>query len=213
MPHLPFAVHVIDRFNRDAYTREVEQHFRIRHDIYVVHRQWLDLARPDGREVDPFDTDDAIYLLGLEQGRGVVAGSRLIPTEKSNLFKNLFPHLAANGVPVGHEILEWTRFFVVPDLRGVQKSSLAAGIMLCAIQEFCLTRLKTALIVVCEDFWFDRLSALGWQPRRLGAPGRDGAAVIVGLQIRIDPEALECTREYYGIAGSCLWSGRPSERI
>ncbi|MCX8570895.1 acyl-homoserine-lactone synthase [Aminobacter sp. MET-1] len=98
-PRLPFAVHVIDRCNRNDCASELEQHFRIRHDIYVGHRQWTDFARPDGREVNPFDNDDAIYLLGLEEGRGGVAGSRFVPIKKPNLLKNLLPHLATDGVP------------------------------------------------------------------------------------------------------------------
>lgn len=83
MPRSRLAVHVIDRHNCYDYANELEQHFRIRHDIYVGHRQWTDLARPDGREVAPFDNDDAIYLLGLEEGRGGVAGSRFVPSKKT----------------------------------------------------------------------------------------------------------------------------------
>jgi acyl-homoserine lactone synthase len=59
-----FKVHAIDAGNRDLYSDAIEQHHRIRHDIYVGERRWMELARPDGREVDQFDTDDAVYLLG-----------------------------------------------------------------------------------------------------------------------------------------------------
>ena len=73
-------VHAIDAGNRHLYDHELEQHHRIRHDIYVGERKWMDLARPDGREVDQFDTVNAVYLLAVEPGKGVVGGSRLVPT-------------------------------------------------------------------------------------------------------------------------------------
>ena len=42
---------------RRLYARLLDDYFRIRHDIYVVERKWTELARPDGREIDQFDTD------------------------------------------------------------------------------------------------------------------------------------------------------------
>ena len=77
-----FKVHAIDAGNRDLYSDALEQHHRIRHDIYVGERRWMELARPDGREIDQFDTDDAVYLLGIETDGRVVAGSRLMRTDR-----------------------------------------------------------------------------------------------------------------------------------
>ena len=97
-----FHVHIVDRSNRSAYSRYVEQMFRLRHEIYVGERAWSDLERADGREVDAFDTDDAVYLLGLDSDKGVVAGSRLVPSLKPHLLSDVFPQLAPHGVPVSY---------------------------------------------------------------------------------------------------------------
>jgi acyl-homoserine lactone synthase len=94
-----FHVHIVDRSNRNAYRDELEQHFRLRHEIYVGERGWHDLARRDGREVDAFDNDDAVYLLGILPDKGVVAGSRLVPSLKPHLMSEVFPQLAEDGVP------------------------------------------------------------------------------------------------------------------
>jgi len=82
-------VHVIRRDNRHLYRDVLENYFRIRHQIYVVERKWMDLDRPDKREIDQFDTDEAVYLIGLE-GRSIVAAMRLVPTTAPTLLSELF---------------------------------------------------------------------------------------------------------------------------
>src|SRR5215218_7746679 len=101
-------VHAVTARNRADYHRFVEQHYRIRHDIYVGERKWMDLERPDGREVDQFDTEQAVYLLAMEPGKGVVGGSRLVPTLEPHLMSDVFPELAnVRGVPRAADIYEW----------------------------------------------------------------------------------------------------------
>src|SRR5262249_38699865 len=110
-------VHAIDAGNRHLYEDQIEEHYRIRHDIYVNERRWMDLERPDGREVDQFDTEKSVYLLALEGDR-VVGGSRLVPTLEPHLMSEVFPHVAdVRGVPRARDIYEWTRIFVIPAKR------------------------------------------------------------------------------------------------
>ena len=58
-------LYLIDGRNRAEYALQIEEMFRFRHSVYVEGRGWKAIARPDRREVDQFDTDEAIYLLGL----------------------------------------------------------------------------------------------------------------------------------------------------
>ena len=203
-----FHVHVINRFNRSSYQRELEEHHRIRHEIYVEERGWRDLARPDRREIDAFDTSDAIYLLGITAGRSVVAGSRLVPSLKPHLMSEVFPGLASGHVPRGQDIFEWTRFFVIPQLRAKGQSSEAAGRLYCSILEFCLDNQIRNLTIVCEAFWFERLAGLGWNPQLLGHPLQHDGMKIIGLIIDISMTALKNTRDAYRITGPVLASGQ-----
>jgi acyl-homoserine lactone synthase len=203
-----FDIHIVDRSNRGIYQDHLEQHFRLRHEIYVGERGWSDLARPDGREVDAFDTDDAVYLLGILPGSGVVAGSRLVPSLKPHLMSDVFPKLAPEGVPRAEDIFEWTRIFVVPALRRPGCPCQAAGIVYCGIVEFCLQRGISHLSIVCEAYWIDRLAALGWNPRPLGPPIEHRGEIIVGLIVNMDVTALETTREAYSINRSVLSAPR-----
>jgi acyl-homoserine lactone synthase len=84
-----FKVHAIHVGNRHLYEAALDQHHRIRHDIYVGERKWMDLERADGREIDQFDTDRTVYLLGIEPGKGVVGGSRLVPTLEPHLMSDV----------------------------------------------------------------------------------------------------------------------------
>lgn len=200
-----FQLHAVDASNRGRYHAHIEAHYRIRHDIYVGERGWRDLERPDGREVDAFDTDAAIHLLGIMPARGVVAGSRLVPTLEPTLMSEVFPQLAQGGPPRAADIYEWTRFFVVPALRQSGRPGAAAGIVYCGLLEYCLARRIRKLSIVCESYWHDRLAALGWRPRRLGKRLRHDNADIIGLLVAITPEALATTRAAYRIDRPMLY--------
>lgn len=104
-------IHIVTSENRGDYASEIEQHFRIRHNIYVGERKWMALARPDGHECDQFDNDDAIYVLVIDGGT-VIGGSRLMPSLKPHLFSEVFPRLALNGVPKSPDIFESTKRYL-----------------------------------------------------------------------------------------------------
>lgn len=198
-------VHVIHTGNRHFYSDALEQHFRIRHDIYVGERKWMELARPDGREVDQFDTNSAIYLLGIAPGRGVVAGSRLVPTREPHLMSDVFPMLAnRRPLPRASDIFEWTRIFVIPEERQKGRLCEAAGTIYLGILEFCLAQVITQLSVVCETYWIDRLHALGWNPTPLGTPIFKDGMDIVGITCDMTGRALARTRKFYGITDSVM---------
>ena len=203
-----FQVHTIDRSNRHLYRDHLEQQFHLRHDIYIGERGWRDLERPDGREVDAFDNDDAIYLLGITADDRVVAGSRLVPSLKPHLMSEIFPQLAPNGVPQEAGLFEWTRIFVIPPLRDPGRPCVAAGIMYCSLLEYCLQHSIRRLSIVCETFWLDRLANLGWQPKSLGPSIDHQKEAIIGITVEMTSDALEMTRKAYDINHSVLWAGQ-----
>jgi acyl-homoserine lactone synthase len=101
-------IHVITGANRHLFEPELLAHFRLRHEIYVVERNWTNLARPDGLERDQFDNEDATYILASENGQ-ITGGSRLVPTTRPHLLSEVFPYLASvRGLPKPADIYEWT---------------------------------------------------------------------------------------------------------
>src|SRR5271165_6830798 len=59
-------IHVVRKDNRHLYESYFDPYFRLRHEIYVKQRKWMALDRPDGREIDQFDTEEAVYLFCID---------------------------------------------------------------------------------------------------------------------------------------------------
>ncbi|MES1148695.1 MAG: acyl-homoserine-lactone synthase, partial [Bradyrhizobium guangdongense] len=159
-------IHAISAVNRHLYEDVIEQHFRVRHDIFVDERRWEALRKPDRRDIDDYDNEDAIYLLALEDRR-VLGGYRLYPTTKPSMMSEIFPHLAAvRGCPADPLIWEWSRFFVVRERRdGALNLQLMA-----AAQEFCLDQGIERLCLVMETWWLPRFHDMGFTVTPLGLP-------------------------------------------
>lgn len=202
------AVHLVERSNRSLYDSALEEHFRIRHRIYVGERRWMALERPDGREVDQFDTPEAVYLLALDKGR-VVGGSRFVPTTQPHLMSDVFPELAnVRGLVRRPDVYEWTRVFVVPERRGEGRPKVES-LVLCALQEFGLLYGLSHITVVMETWWLPRLLALGWDVQPLGLPREIDGMQTMGAIIEVCEEALASTRRARAVEGPVLvWRGR-----
>lgn len=208
-----FKVHAVDDSNRMAYRDHLDQYFRLRHQVYVGERGWQALKRPDGREIDAFDTSDATHLLGITAAGQVVAGSRLVPSLKPHLMSEVFPQLVSGRAPRSQEIFEWTRFFVARHLREPGRSCQAAGIIYCGVLELCLQRQISHLTIVCEDYWFERFASTGWNPKRLGQRDERDGTSIIGIMVEISPAVLATTRQIYRIGEPVLPSCEPIKTI
>jgi len=198
-------LHVVTSDNRSQYFAQVEESYRIRHSIYVHERGWHDLARPDHREVDQFDNEDAIYLLALDEHDRVLGGSRLISSMRPHLLADIFPQLAsARPVPRAPDIFEWTRFYVVPEAREPHAISNIGCIIMCGVQEFCLECGINQLSIVTEPHWITRFLRVGWNPQPLGLPIVWQGMDVVGITVDVSQGALRQTRRLRNITGSVL---------
>jgi acyl-homoserine lactone synthase len=203
-------VHVIRRDNRHLYEDILEDYFRLRHQIYVVERKWMDLDRSDKREIDQFDTDEAVYLLGLE-GRNIVAGMRLVPTLAPTLLSALFPQLALNGPVRRHDVCELSRIFVIPSRRGEHAGPRAEAVIQAATMEYGLSIGLSAFTIVLESWWLPRLLDQGWVARPLGLPININSMSTVAVIVDVNEKAWTeiCSRR--SVAGSMLvWRGLPA---
>ena len=187
-------IHVISAENRHLYEDVLEQHFLLRHRIFVEERKWEALRRPDGREIDSYDNADTIYLLALE-GRQVVGGHRLYPTTKPSMMSEIFPHLASvRGYPCDPLIWEWSRYFVVPERRD-GKLNLA---LMAAVQEYCLGEGIKQVSAIMETWWLPRFHEAGFKVTPLGLPALvEGAWTIAGL-MDIEEETLHALLDRTG---------------
>jgi acyl-homoserine lactone synthase len=202
-------VHVVRRDNRHLYSDILDDYFRLRHQIYVVERKWLALDRPDKREIDQFDTDETVYLLGLE-GRSIIAGMRLVPTTAPTLLSEVFPKLSLNGPVQRADIYELSRIFVVPNRRGEQAGPRAEAVIQAATMEYGLSIGLSAFTIVRESWWLPRLLDQGWVARPLGLPIDIDSMSTVAVMVEVNEQAWTeiCVRR--AVPGAMLvWQGIP----
>lgn len=180
-------IHAISAANRHLYEDVIEQHYRVRHDIFVDERPWNTLRKPDGREIDSYDNEDSVYLLALEDRR-VVGGHRLYPTTKPTMMSEVFPHLAkVRGCPADALVWEWSRYFVVRERRdGAINLELMA-----AVQEFCLDQGIAQVSAIMETWWLPRFHEAGFVVTPLGLPALVEGAATMAATIDIRQETLD----------------------
>jgi len=200
------VIHVIDTNNHVFYRDIIEDHFRIRHDIFVDERGWRNLYRPDGREIDQYDTRQTVYLLAIEDGR-VIGGHRVLPTLGAHMLGEVFPHLVDGPVPSAPAILEWSRFFIVPERRG----GVTFYKLMAAIQEYALLRMITHVTAVVEKPWLPKFDKAGFRYRPLGPMTVIAGVPTMAVQIDMRLESLLRVQSLGGLSGSVL-AAHPKEK-
>src|SRR5258708_24459329 len=110
-------IHVVRKDNRHLYEPYFDPYFRWRHEIYVKQRKWMALDRPDGREIDQFDTEDAVYLFCIDNGQ-LIGAMRAVPTLFAPLMSHLFPYLHMRAQPRSSDVYTLSHLFVIPTPRG-----------------------------------------------------------------------------------------------
>src|SRR5256885_6512949 len=97
----------------------------------------MELEKPDGREIDQFDTPSTIYLMALE-GSTVVGSHRLVPTLQPTLLSDVFPHLSLRPPIRRADTYELSRVFVAKEWRGEVAFPRIESIIMAGTMEFAL---------------------------------------------------------------------------
>ena len=190
-------LYVIDADNRDRYTDLVEQSYRVRHRVFVEQKGWSELRREDNREIDQFDTDDAIYLVFINDEGGVIGGSRLLPSTKQHLLSDVFPHLATMyPIPRGPDVFEWSRIYVDHSNCPTSLRTTILTKIMCGVQQYCLDHSIAQLTGVAEQRSLPLLMKCKWHPMPLGLPQDIAGEKVIGLKMRVSQEALDKTAQH-----------------
>jgi acyl-homoserine lactone synthase len=208
-------IHVVQHDNSHLYADELEQYFRARYQVYVLERGWKALDRPDGREIDQFDTAAATHLLALEKGR-VVGGHRFNPSTGPTLLNEVFPQLSLLPLARSPDVYETTRLWVAKEQRGRYAHPSVESLLLAGTMEFALALKLRHIRVIFETWWLSRFQSIGWKLHPLGVPldinGLNCVAVLKDVSEAIWMET--CMRR--SVAGPVLiWNGtaRPSYQL
>lgn len=175
-------VQIIDQ-NSEPDPSTLDAIFRLRSEVFKERLAW-DVASYNGREMDEFDSPDAIYGAVFNDDDGEIEGCfRFLPTTGRYMLKDTFPDLL-HGRPAPNDaaILESTRFAVLPrGWRHNQKLSLIdiTAQLLAAQLEYCLAH-GIEKVVSVTDVRFERiLRSAGLLCQRFGPPIRMGKMLVV----------------------------------
>jgi len=162
-------VHVVRHDNSHRYRGELEQYFRRRYDVFVRERGWKNLERPDGRDIDQFDTEDAIHLLAIDKHQ-VIGGVRMNPSMGPTLLSEVFPHLCSIPLTKSPDIYEVTRMWVVKERRSESSRPTVEALLTVASIELSLALGIRKTRALFEMRRLDRNKRLGWTFHPLGLP-------------------------------------------
>jgi acyl-homoserine lactone synthase len=161
--------------------------FEARKQVFVDLLKW-DVPVVDGRfELDQFDDVHATYVIVEDADGGHLGSARLLQTTRPHILGSLYPHLCAQAVPAGPDILEITRFCLGRN-QGASRRRETRDRLVSALVEFALERGVTTYTGVAELGWLQQVLAFGWDCRPLGPPRQLECGLTGALAISIRPD-------------------------
>ncbi|QCM12366.1 GNAT family N-acetyltransferase [Agrobacterium tumefaciens] len=179
-----------------------EKVWQFRHRHFVERFGWEALRKPDSREIDIFDTDEAVHLV-LEDAGVVLGYSRLLTTSAPHLLSDIYPEImGGRDYPRLANVYEWTRCVAEPGVKlfGVEASHM----LLTGVAEFCLTAGIEALVVETHPKLVNLLVSNLWDVTPLAAPALYEGSLVVPIYAAPSPTALASHHRGARISGSVL---------
>jgi acyl-homoserine lactone synthase len=176
------VIQIVTPENDYHYRAEMEQAYRLRHQVFVEEMGWDDLAKPNGREIDQFDNKHAVHMLYIEEGQ-VLGYQRLLPSTRPHLLSEIMPELCEVERPVGAHIWEISRHCVAPGHREKGRfASPIANVLGSGLLEWAFECGVSKFIIETEPMGLLPLVQLLFHPMPLGFPrkiaGRDVIATL-----------------------------------
>lgn len=186
----------------------VEQH-KLRYRSIIERQNW-EVPHVRKLEYDQYDNPAATYLVWRDEA-GVARGvSRLYPTDRPFMLKEVFPQLVTyRAMPQGPQTWEGSRFCVDHTLEPELRGRIAQEIVLSYL-EYGLERNITQIIGVMYPAYWRRLFAdNGWEPVWIGdavetAEGKKARAAI----LPVSEETMVSVRSHTGIRSRVLTYGK-----
>ena len=204
---------LITKQNLSRHGETLEKVYRFRHRFFVHHKKWTALTKPDEREIDEFDTPEAVHIVGLDESGDVSTYTRLLPTTGPHLLSDVYPEiLQGNSAPAAPDIWEWTRAAINPFKRDSGKgASLIKGEFYAAVIETCLYLGIRALLVEAHPGLVTSAIEVGFHTRPLALPTEYRDEPVVPFFCEITERTLPRTREVFGLSSPVLRVGETGD--
>ncbi|MGF3022890.1 acyl-homoserine-lactone synthase [Methylobacterium aquaticum] len=191
-------ISIVTSANIRSFAPEMEQAYRLRHQVFVTEMGWKDIERQDGREIDQFDDQHAVHMLATDRGE-VLGYQRMLPTTRPYLLTEVLPQLCDGPAPRAPQIWEWTRYCVKQGHRdrGRMLSPIGSA-LLTGIVEWGLARGIDQIVIEMNPLWLLRLVQLHFRVTPLGIPQIVGTQETVAVTAAFDERTLERLRTVRG---------------
>ncbi len=187
-------IHIITSENRHLYGPQLWAMHEERRRQCVEKNGWVDLVVLDGGEVDDYDDDRAIYLLGFDDDMRLEVGLRLRPTDDRCMLADKFPHLIAPGETPkkGPDVWGATRLFtteVYRDRKGPGRGQRVFEVWAAAF-EHALRHGVTRFVGMIDMQLYPGILNSPIDTRLVGIPRAYQYGVAAGSEIAVSPELL-----------------------
>jgi acyl-homoserine lactone synthase len=164
--------------------------YRQRHTFFVEKKGWSELRRSDGLDIDPYDAEETVYFLVLDDHGDVLGSCRINPTWSRHQLEPGGPlreRFASRDVPLGPKVWECSRLLGGDSRRGREHAMETFVRVMVAIGEFCRRRSISDTISILETSAIAMFQTAGYRCEPLGIPTRyqtdrgpaDALAVII----------------------------------
>lgn len=175
---------IIGPNNCHQYLPQLSSMHRLRKHVCVDQLNWKSpyIKVISGMEFDQFDTDDAYYLVHINEHGEVDAATRLIETSQPYLLGDIFPDLVQTiKLPKSKKVWETSRYCV--DTKNAPKSMM--GILAAGMLEFALSRGITSYVSISDIRIEMLIRRYGWNPKRLGHTIDTGTDISAAEQFKV----------------------------
>ncbi|GAB4152780.1 MAG: acyl-homoserine-lactone synthase [Sphingomonadales bacterium] len=196
--------HSVSFAQPSEFSRQIDCMYRQRKAVFVDRLKW-DLRVVNGREIDQFDNEHAVYLLASASPRDELnASARLLPTTVPHLNSELFSTHCADGPIRGSDAWEISRVCIANHVNDrAERIRLTAGIAAAAV-EFGLARNLRYLTFVSTMVIVPHILSFGWDVMPLGMPFGRGVNKSVALRATVNLEGLVAIRENFALPSPTL---------
>ncbi len=191
-------ISIVTAANIRSFASEMEQAYRLRHQVFVTEMGWKDIERPDGREIDQFDDQHAVHMLATDRGE-VLGYQRMLPTTRPYLLTEVLPQLCDGAGTAGPAHLGMDALLrqAGASRRGRMLSPIGSA-LLTGIVEWGLASGVDQIVIEMNPLWLLRLVQLHFRVTPLGIPQIVGTQETVAVTAAFDERTLERLRTVRG---------------
>lgn len=201
-------IYMIDAQDAHRVPHIIDEMHRLRARVFNDRMNW-EVTVVDGRERDPFDDLQPVYLVHADERRRVLATLRLLTTTGPHMLSDTFPELMDDGEALrAPTIWESSRFCV--DTAQIERDpggstiSQVTGELLCGAYEFGLKAGLTHFTSAFDAMMHRVLRRAGASHDLLGKPQRIGRVLAMAGLFEISEEVVKTIRERSGLEGRIL---------